>query len=113
MGMYCVCDWKLTGDEIEDYKGCTCLWYGWVSSLDYPKYRGNKRIPCSLPKVDGVYLVRLQSGSADRYEAYSRFYKIPRKIKCQYLGTEMETHWAGTSEDIPYAWFDAMTIEGT
>lgn len=111
MGMYCVCGWKSTGDEVEDYKGCSCSWDGWVSCYDYPKYRGNSREPCRLPEEEGVYLVRIQAGSADKYEAYSRFSKASRKINCQYTGKELETHWSGDSEEDPYAWYDASRIK--
>ena len=109
--MYCVCGWKLTRDDVEDYKGCSCSWEGWVSTCDYPKYRGNKHKSISLPSEEVTYLIRIQDSSADRYEAYSKFSFIPRKINCQYTGKEMETHWSGSSEEIPYAWYDSLRIK--
>jgi len=111
MGRYCVCGLKFTDNEIEDYKKCDCQWSYWVSCCDFPTYRGNKKEKISLPTKEGVYLVRLTTVCGDRYEAYSFFSKTERKIPCEYTGKEGFTHWSGSLQDIPYAWYNADLIE--
>ena len=110
MGMYCVCGVRIDSDPVEAYKSCCCSWDGWVSCHDFPEYRGNKKDPCRLPNKEGIYLVRIQSASADRDEFYSKFCKVSRKTRCGYTGIEVEVNWSGDPEQQPYAWYDVRMV---
>jgi hypothetical protein len=116
MGMYCACRWKMTGCGVIDMvnktstyyeadpNGCTCDWNGWKSIYDWPEERKNKDQPFALPKKDGKYYVRCQSGSGDRYEEVQTFSLKTRTETCGYTGKKFEVHWSGDDESQPYAW---------
>lgn len=116
MGMYCCCDWKMTGStyidmvnkEITEYEpdpdGCTCDWEGWNSIYDWPDERKNKDRSFRLPEKEGKYLVRIQTQCGDRYETESQFNLKTRIERCGYTGKEIEVHWSGDDEEQPYAW---------
>ena len=101
MGMYCCCDQRI------GYNGeweCHCDWEGWINCLDYPSERKNKHVPISDPAKDGVYLVRRQTGSADRYEEEATYFSKPLTVACGYTGKLHEINWSGDEDDQPYAW---------
>ena len=116
MGRYCCCDWKMSDSmhidmvkgETTIYKadpdGCTCDWSDWTSVYDWPPERKNKDKPFGLPEKDGKYLVRCQSGSADRYEEIQTFSLKTRIETCGYTGKKFQVHWSGNDEGQPYAW---------
>lgn len=116
MGMYCCCDWKMTGSThidmvnkiITEYEadpdGCTCDWNGWISRYDWPPERKNKDKPFSEPTKDGRYLVRFQTLCGDRFEEEQDFSLNYRIIRCGYTGKEMKVNWSGNDEEQPYAW---------
>lgn len=116
MGMYCCCEWKMTGSTHIDIpngtttyyeadpNGCTCNWDGWTSRFDWPEERKNKDKPFAQPTKNGKYYVRVQSGCGDRYEEMQTFSTEARKIRCGYTGKELCVHWSGNDESQPYAW---------
>lgn len=122
MGMYCCCDWKMTGsthiDMVNkvcthyepDPEGCTCDWTNWTSIYDWPEERKNKDKPLELPLKDGKYYVRVQSQCGDRYEEIQHFSLITRNERCGYTGKELQVHWSGDDQSQPYAWREL--IEG-
>lgn len=125
MGMYCCCDWKMTGSMYIDIPNrttnyyesdpdrCTCDWNNWVSVYDWPEERKNKHKEFSLPKKDGKYLVRCQSSCGDRYEEIQSFSLKTRIETCGYTGKEFEVHWSGDDERQPYAWRELKeSVEG-
>lgn len=99
--MYCCCHQKIR-DEGE-WK-CHCHWEGWTSCCDYPPERKNKHLPISDPPSDGIYLVRRQNGSADRYEVETNFFSTPLTVQCGYIGIPHEINWGGDEDHQPYAW---------
>jgi len=124
MGMYCACDWKMTGSlhisisnktstyYEADPDGCTCEWDGWNSIFDWPKERKNKDKPFALPKKDGSYYVRCSNGSGDRYEEIQKFSLATRTERCGYTGKEFKVHWSGNDESQPYAWRELRQNDG-
>jgi len=116
MGMYCCCNWKMTGSLVidipnktstyyePDTDGCTCNWNGWTSIYDWPPERKNKDTSFALPKKDGKYYVRYQNGCGDRYEEVQSFSLKTRTETCGYTGKELQVHWSSDDECQPYAW---------
>lgn len=104
MGMYCCCDWKISRSA--DPNGCKCDWENWSSIYDWPPERKNKDKPFSLPEKDGIYEVRIQNQSGDRFETESTFTIKSRLERCRYTGKEVEVHWSGDPEYQPFAWKD-------
>ncbi len=123
MGMYCCCDWKMTGSThidmvnkiITNYEpdpdGCKCDWKGWNSIYDWPQERKNKDKSFCLPDKDGKYLVRVQTSDGDRYEDIQTFSLKSRMVRCGYTGKEFEAHWSGDDESQPYAWKELLEDE--
>jgi len=123
MGMYCACDWKMTGSThidmvnktITNYEhdpdGCKCDWNRWISIYDWPDERKNKEKPFELPLVDGKYYVRCQSYCGDRYEEIQSFSLKTRTEICGYTGKAFQVHWSGDDEGQPYAWKEITLSE--
>jgi hypothetical protein len=101
MGMYCCCHQRIGQDGEWE---CLCEWDGWISNCDYPRERKNKHLPISNPPKDGIYLVRRQTGSADRFEEETEFFFTPKTVACGYTATLHQIHWGGDSDHQPYAW---------
>ncbi len=116
MGMYCACDWKMTGSTVIDMvnktiteyepdpNGCTCDWEDWTSIYDWPPEKKNTDKPFSQPSKEGCYLVRIQTQCGDRYEAKSFYSITPRIVRCKYTGKDVTVFWEGDDEEQPYAW---------
>jgi len=116
MGMYCCCNWKITGSmyiDVQNKKsiyyecdpdGCTCDWNEWISICDFPKERKNKEKEFYLPFNDGKYYVRYQNFNGDRCEEIQNFSLKTRTETCGYTGEKIQLHWSGDHESQPYAW---------
>lgn len=125
MGMYCCCDWKMTGSThidmvnktITEYEpdpdGCTCDWTNWISVYDWPPERKNKDKPFGLPLKEGKYLIRFQTQCGDRVECESEFKLEKRIVYCGYTGKAIEVNWSGDDEEQPYAWKEINLTQDT